>query len=191
MSVKLLRKVDTSLVEITALDATLSHQIQRTATATMHPIESGSKISDHVQLDPVVVTVTGFVSNNPVTFLSFGLVPQQDQTRSKSAYDALVQTFDNKELVQVQSELEVFDDMVMTSLTVPRDRTNFNALQFTATFQKIKRVGTLVVELAEDVEELAAPEQDLGKQNPVDAEPEEETQGSWLLGLLQGAGVLE
>lgn len=191
MSVRLLRKVEKSLVEIIALDATLSHQIERSATATMHPIESGSKISDHIQIDPVVVTVTGFVSNNPVTFLSFGLIPQQDQTRSKSAYDALVQTFENKDLVQVQSELDVFDDMAMTGLSVPRDRTNFHALQFTATFQKIKRVGTLVVELAEDVEQLAAPEQDLGKQNPVDPEPEEESQSSWLLGLLQGVGALE
>jgi hypothetical protein len=191
MSVKLLRKVDSSLIEITVLDATLSHSIDRTATATQHPIESGSKTTDHVQLDPVNVTVVGFVSNNPVTLLSFGLVPQQDETRSKSAYDALVQTFDNKESVQIQSEVEVFDDMVMTRLNVPRDLTNYNALQFTASFTKITKVGTLVVELAEDVEKLATPEQDLGKQTPTESSDEEDGEASLLVQALKGVGVLE
>lgn len=191
MSVKLLRKVDEALIEIVTLDATLSHSIERTATATQHPIESGSKITDHVQIDPVNVTVTGFVSNTPVTFLSFGLIPQQDATRRKSAYDALVQTFKNKEVVQVQSELEVFDDMLMTRLSVPRDRTNFNALQFTATFSKIMKVGTLVVELADDVEELAAPEEDLGKKTPVDASPEAAGKSSVLVKIFKGVGFIE
>ncbi len=187
----MLRKVNSSLVELVVLDATLSHSIDRTATATQHPIESGSKTTDHIQADPVTVTVVGFVSNNPVTLLSFGLVPQQDDSRRKSAYDALVQTFDNKELVEVHSELEVFEDMAMTRLNVPRDRTNFNALQFTATFTKITKVGTLVVELEEDVEKLASPEQDLGKQTPADAQAEEEDNASTLVRLLKGVGALE
>lgn len=191
MSVRLLRKVDNSLLEIIVLDATLSYGITRQAEVSEYPIESGSLVSDHVQTKPVDVTVAGFVSNNPVGLLSFGTVPQQDNTRAKSAYDALVQTFVNKELVQIQGELEVFDDMAMTSLDCPRDRSNRNALQFTAEFKQLTKVGTQIVELSEDVAELAAPEQELGKQTPADANTEETTEASVFLRTLQGLGVLE
>jgi hypothetical protein len=191
MSIRLLRKVNGKLVEIVALDATLSHGIRRSAEITEYPVEEGSNVSDHKQNAPVAVTVDGFVSNNPVSLLSFGLVPQQDDTRSKSAYDALVETFDNDELVQVQSELEIFDDMMMRSLDVPRDRATANALQFTAEFQKVERVGTLVVEVATDVEKLAPPAQDVGKQTATESTEEESNQSSLLLQALQGIGVLE
>ena len=191
MSVRLLRSVGSALVEIVVLDATLSHNIRRSANVAEFPIESGSQISDHIQEEAIEVTVEGFVSNNPVSLLSLGVFPQQDATRSKSAYDALVQTFDKKELVQIQSELEVFDNMAMRSLEVPRDRTNFNALQFTAEFRQIVKIGTQVVELKTDVEELATPSQDLGKQTPAAANTEETTESSTLLQLLQGVGVLE
>jgi hypothetical protein len=191
MSVKLFRSVESSLVEIIVLDATLSHSISRTSTVTQYPIESGSKISDHKQNDPEEVVVEGFVSNTPVTLLASGVLAQQDDTRSKTAYDALVQVFDNKDVVQVQSELEVFDDMLLQSLDVPRDRTNFNALQFTASFKKVRQIGTRVVTLKDDVEKLAKPEEDLGKQNSNDASAEEESQSSLLLQALQGIGVLQ
>jgi hypothetical protein len=191
MSVQIFRKVESDLVEVVVLDATLSHSITRTSTVTQYPIESGSKVSDHKQNDPKEVTVEGFVSNNPVTLLASGLLSQQDETRSKTAYDALVQVFDNKDIVQLQSELEVFDDMMLQSLEVPRDRTNFHALQFTASFKKIRQVGTRVVTLKTDVEKLAKPEEDLGKQNANAASDEEESQSSILLRALQGIGVLD
>jgi hypothetical protein len=191
MSVQIFRKIDSKIVEVLVLDATLSHNIARTSTVTQYPIESGSKVSDHKQNDPIEFTVEGFVSNTPVTLLASGALPSQDDTRSKTAYDALVQVFEGKELTQLQSELDVFDNMMLQSLEVPRDRTNFNALQFTAAFKEVRQIGTRVVTLKDDVEKLAKPEEDLGKQTPDDASDEEEAEASLLLQALQAIGVLD
>lgn len=191
MSVQLLRTVSGQPVEIIVLDAVISHVITFAATITTHPIEEGSKVSDHVEIDPDGLVLVGKVTNTPVTLLSGGLIPRFDPTRSKGAYDALVATFRGKELVQIVDELAVFDDMAIERLEVPRDISNFHALDFTATFKKLTKVGTQVVELSADAEKIAAPSEDLGKQTPVDANGEETTESSTLVSILKGVGLVE
>jgi len=47
-------------------DAWMSEDIDATATATQHAVESGSKISDHIQPDPVPIKCTLFFSEEPI-----------------------------------------------------------------------------------------------------------------------------
>jgi hypothetical protein len=189
-NVVILRKVGSSLVEILALDSVSSHSISYSGQATKNPIEDGSEISDHVQIRPVDVVVTGLVTNTPISFVS-GPFGGFDGTRAKTAYDALVQTHENIELVQVQDELDVWPDMTLVRLDIPRDRSNFNALEFTATFSKLSLVGTLAIALSEDVEKVAAPKQEIGRQVAEDSTEREDDQASYLVRILKGTGAIE
>lgn len=186
MSVVILRQVENSLIQVLDLDATISEQITHNGTVTEHPIEDGSLVADHIQLDPVTLSVTGFVSNTPVS-LGLGAIPRSDPTRARTAYEALLEVFRKKELVQIQDGLDVYEDMAMTSLSVPRDRASANALQFTAAFRKLTKVGTQTVEIASDDQEIAAPSEDIGKQTPTEATEEVEQESSLLYQAYEGA----
>ncbi len=47
-------------------DAWMSEDLDATATATQHAVESGAKISDHYQPDPIDIKVTLFFSEEPI-----------------------------------------------------------------------------------------------------------------------------
>jgi hypothetical protein len=47
-------------------DAWMSEDLDATATATKHAVESGAKVSDHFQPDPVTIKVTLFFSEEPI-----------------------------------------------------------------------------------------------------------------------------
>ncbi len=47
-------------------DAWMSEDLDATATATQHAVESGAKVSDHIQPDPQDIKVTLFFSEEPI-----------------------------------------------------------------------------------------------------------------------------
>jgi hypothetical protein len=184
VSVRILREVGKKLLEVIVLDATISHDLSFSKTVTNNPIEEGSNVTDHAQHDPTEISVTGIVTNTPVTLLSGGIVPTFVPSRSRTAYKALRQVFESDELVQIQDELDVFDSYMMSQLSIPRDTTNYNALQFTATFRKVVIVGTLTIALSEDAAEIAAPAENLGRVTPAAASPAAAGEASTLARLL-------
>lgn len=184
MSVRILRNVNGKLLEVIVLDATISHELSFTKTVTRNPVEDGTTVSDHAQADPKEISVTGVITNTPVSLLSGGVIATYDPNRSRNAYKALMEIFDENELVQVQDELDVWDAMMMSSFSAPRDIATFNSLQFTATFTQVTKVGTLKVELAEDAQEIAAPQEDLGRQVPAESSDSSQARTSILASLL-------
>lgn len=52
--------------DVTAFDVVLSERSEFTATATEHPVEAGSDVTDHVRDKLTRFTVTGVVSNTPI-----------------------------------------------------------------------------------------------------------------------------
>jgi hypothetical protein len=189
--VKILRTVGTAKTEVIEMDAVISHNIRYSASVTDHPVADGATISDHVRLDPTDISLTGVVTNTPVTLLAGGIIPTLDRSRSRSAYEALLEVYNGRELVQIEDGLDVFTDMLMYSLEVPRDRATYNALQFTASFRKIVKVGLKVVEISEDDQALAAESTDTGTQTPDEATPEQTSQASTLLQIFQGVGLAQ
>lgn len=49
-----------------ALDASVDEAHTMTATATSHPVETGSNITDHVHQDPRMIRIEGFITNHPI-----------------------------------------------------------------------------------------------------------------------------
>lgn len=189
MSVEIQRVVDGNTIEVISLDATISTALSWPATITEHPVEDGSVIADHVRLDAEIVTLTGFVTNTPVAVLGFGA----DSSLARGALDSLLELRDSKELVQIVTGIHLFEDMMLTTLDAPRDAANANSLTFTAVFTKIRKVATAVIDFPEDdTAKRAQPAAELGKQTPVEATEEAESQSTALLGVAKfGAGILE
>lgn len=169
-NVKLQRKVGKSLVEIFKMDATISHEHTLNSTVTEHPTEGGTTITDNIRNEPREISVTGFVTNYPVR-LGLGVRGARDDSRRQTAREALEEIRENKELVQITDELGVYENMALTSVTFPRDAQTYNGLRFTAAFKEIKIVGVELLQLEDDsqVQDVAAPAGNLGKQTPEDA----------------------
>jgi hypothetical protein len=188
MSVEIQRVVDGDTIEVISLDATISTGLSWPATVTEHPVEDGSLISDHVRLDSETVTVTGFVTNTPVTLLGVGA----DDSLARGAMDALVELRESKELVQIVTDVHSFADMMLTTLDAPRDATNPNALEFTALFTKVRKVSTAVIDFPEDdTARRAEPTSELGRQTPAESTDEAEAQASWLIRIYKGLGIVQ
>jgi hypothetical protein len=185
MSVKILRDIEGASVEVLTLDATISEQIDYASEPTEHAIEDGSVITDHAIEKPRSVSVTGFVSNYPIKYLTGGIIPQKNVQRRKDAYDALVALLKDKERVSVSDELDVHRSMMLVALSIPRDKTSFHGLRFTANFREVKVVTVIDVEISED-DKSAVPPKDIGVVTPVDSTPEETERGSLLWELIKG-----
>lgn len=139
------------VVEIDALTQ-VTHQAD--VEVTEHKVEVGADISDHARLKPEVLTLVGLVSNTSigtqirrtisvdggVDFTSSVLadVPAGAPGRAEEAYAKLRQIKDARQLVQVLTELRTYRNMMLISLTVPREPTTGDALHFTAVFKEIR-----------------------------------------------------
>lgn len=100
-------------------DATTSESHQHTAEVTNHPVENGVDITDHIQLKPFKLTLTGIVTNTP---LAPGI--NSSATRIRELYDDLINLFESKQLLSVVTGLRRYTNMVITSVTVPRQAPN-------------------------------------------------------------------
>jgi hypothetical protein len=138
-------------VEITALTQ-VTHQGD--VEITKHPVEIGANISDHARLKPETVTLAGIVSDTSVgkattkrviTADGFDFtsnvaedVPTGTAGASEEAYARLLQIKNARQFVWVVTELRTYKNMMLTSLSVPREVTTGDSLRFTAVFEEIK-----------------------------------------------------
>jgi len=119
---------------------------------TNHPIEDGSPITDHIISEPKKITVSGVISDasfffpaddtfSKVSTLSDGTskrVPVEG--RAQKALDELEQIRDGREVFTLQTRNEIFEQMVFTSFSVPRDANTGAAARVRFTAQQIETV---------------------------------------------------
>jgi D-ribose pyranose/furanose isomerase RbsD len=137
-------------IGVLELDCNISESHEFENQVTAFPIENGSEITDHVINKPKKITVNGFVTNSPINSLGkIGEIKDAiagnsglSQKRVSVAEYELQSILFNKELVTIVTSLDVYDDMVMTSLSIPKDSKTGDALRFTATFQQIIKITT-------------------------------------------------
>lgn len=112
------------------LDATLSETHETTSTVTSFPVEDGSFISDYVINNPETLVISGLVTDTPLNILS-------GFNRSITSYNELLRLQNNKQLVTVVTGIKVYTNMIMTSISVPRDAQTGRSLTFNINFQKL------------------------------------------------------
>lgn len=134
------RKYVPSNIQGIFLDATVSEDHHYVSRATQFPLENGSVITDHVINDPDTLSLSGIVSDTPLSFLS-------PFNRSIDAYNRLVRIHDLKERVTVVTGIKIYENMIMTSLSVPRNVETGQSLNFVMEFQRILVDGAVQLNL--------------------------------------------
>lgn len=118
---------------------TVGESHQRTSTITDHAIESGAKVSDHIIRDPERIILTGFITDAPAKF--FFSQPGATQR----AFDTLDKAWAAGELFTVYTGRKKYENMVIESLDLPRDRDG--SMQFSITMRHVRIVETASVKL--------------------------------------------
>ena len=178
-----------------------------------NPVEEGYNINDHIFQHPQAVTLTGFITNSPIPASPFDaqsftsalrgstigkLTKMTGKTRVQIALEELLRMTGVAYPVQLGAPkpkaikpvpvdiitgLLVYTDMVLVNLTIPRDSSTGDALQFTAEFQQIRKVAlsTILIDKvtnkaeAPSVKTQAPSKKNVGKQTPAQATQKQST----------------
>lgn len=124
-----------SQVGLLTVDVTIEEGHEFGAEVTNWPIEGGALITDHVRLEPRSLTITGFVSDTPLNAVGLSL----GRSRAASAFFILEQMWQARIPFVVVSQLRVYRNMVIESLSVPKAREQ--AIRFTCKMREIEIVS--------------------------------------------------
>lgn len=188
-------------LKVIPLDASLEESHLHQALVTSNPVEEGSDVTDHVSINPVTLTMTGFVTDSPVKFLQ-GVQQLLSSTSgsgsiSSSAHDDLRFLFNSKTPFTVVTGLDTYENMVFRRLNFPRNAQTGETLRFEAelvqvTFASFQTAALNSDTLSEklDSKNQADSKRDLGKQNTDIPTDSEVTRSSFLFDFLNDAGIL-
>lgn len=167
-------------IAVIELDAAISTQHTRNATATKHPVEKGAKITDHIRAEPEQLVIEGLVSNTPVgrtaQLRAVSFVGNEFQTTTaapsvfgtpgyaEEAFKKLDEIVGKGVLVTIATQYMTYTDMALTSFVAPRDGTTGDALRFTATFEKIVIVSNKLTTIRKAVDPRSSGKNKAGRQ---------------------------
>jgi hypothetical protein len=139
------------------LDASLSEVITLSSTITEHPIETKEAISDHIFKNPLKVKIEGYITDSPIKIFGILETPLQSNSVDKiikninsflpfdkstkpsmQAYQLLYFLYDNRQLLNVVTRLNVFKDMAIESISFKTDVDTGERLEFTAELVQVR-----------------------------------------------------
>jgi hypothetical protein len=162
-------------IESIALDAALREVHSGEVEVTEHPVEQGSNITDHTRPKPDRLTIDAIVTQRTrvveafgVSFVSSSLEDSRQGAAgyAETAYAKLVELKDKGSPITVVTQIRTYDDMILTSLSVPRDSKTGDALLFTASFQRVILVKNKLTRKVVSRDPKVQPKNKTGKQAP-------------------------
>ena len=159
------------------LDCILNESYRLENRLTTYPIEDGATINDHVIEEPDQLSITGFVTDSPVN--PWGIIDNVvttvtslgKESRRTTAFELLEEFMKgtlNESNVRVKTPLTVvtglktYENMIVVSLSVPRDARTGDTLRFDAIFKKVNIVKTSITQKPK-TENLGAEATDKGE----------------------------
>jgi len=118
------------------VDVVVTETHNQLSEVTDSAVENGSTVSDHVNIQPATLSMEGVISNRPTSLREFA----QKQLSGKDAqqgYDDLRRLAELGSLVTVVTNIRVYDNMVMTSFSVDRDKSTKEVIRFRSEFKQI------------------------------------------------------
>lgn len=143
------------------IDVVRSESHDFAADISSNPIEDGTPFSDHVVLRPVVVTMQGRITDASMITLDL-----RSPGRAIEAYRALVQLQTSREPFTLVTGINVYENMLIQSISFPRTSNDGQSIRFSAVMQELLVVGDEASinreRIAEDVRHTALPVENLG-----------------------------
>ncbi len=116
-------------------DALLSENKTYSSEVPDYAVESGYSVSDNISIKPMELEITGHLTNTPVTWASHGT------GRVEGVVAQLENLYHSKQLVTVVTSTDVYNDMAIMSLSVPKDESNKTSRDVRMTLKKITIVS--------------------------------------------------
>lgn len=174
-----------------AFDCTVQEKHSGTLVVTEHPVEVGAAVADHARKEPDVLDLQGLVSNTPILLnLPDTLQPSVPGTspdqRAKSAYLEFQRLQDTTALLTVSTEWRVYEDMMIISIGVVKDKARRYILDINLTLRKFRRATVETVDAPEPVEPVHKGKRKQGRKQTKPAEPEVEEKTTSILASILG-----
>lgn len=150
------------------LDAIISESHSNPIRITKNPVELGADISDHAVIDPKKLNINAIVSDTPLGFAAaieivdtitglFGSSTSENMTRSTAAYNALVALSEAREPISVQTGLKLYEDMLITNITVTQDVDTSKMVDLNISLEEIIITESQIVDITSDQLQEGAP----------------------------------
>jgi hypothetical protein len=148
-----------------AIDVTLNQMHEFPSRITENPVEDGTVYSDHQILLPAILEIDGRVTDasiSPETSFS-------GKTNALDAYRRLVALQKDRVPFDVATGLNLYHNMLLERLSIPRSSDDGKSLRFTALMKEVQIVGRDVPTnrdiIAPDIRHTALPVRALGAVN--------------------------
>lgn len=162
--------IGTSAVGLVELDCSVSEKHLADSDITDHPVEilegATGTVADHVRELPETIEINGLVTNTPILWLATlssesPVTPGIPTTqRVDAAYEKLRELKARAALIDVVTSLRTYNNMIIKSILITRERDTGNVLDCALTLREIKTVTSLALEgpIPDDVANKAAAE---------------------------------
>jgi len=113
-----------------------------------HPIEFGSSVNDHIRTRPKEVTITGVISNDPISYKAMYEDIKDILSKDKAAArNKMARTFfdyisTERVPVTVFSREDTYNDYYVKSFSETKNKGTINGLKFTLTLKEVTFVKT-------------------------------------------------
>lgn len=178
-----------ALIDVVTLDASISELHAVSAQITMHPVERGANIADHVRKEPDVLQIEGIISNHPVQIGGAFTSPVDEP--AQSAYEHLLSIISSGQLITIVTTLREYKDMAIQKLEVPRNAELGNVVRFTCTARQVRLVDSQVVDPPTPLQDRGEKTKNRGKQAKKPPEKKKEEKTDLIVSGLKLLGVLE
>lgn len=130
------------------LDAVIDETHDWSAEATSNPVEEGAPVTDHVIDQADKLKIQGFITDAPIV-ISQSLQSSGTSTdkRTQVVFDLLYRLLRLKEVMTVYTKHRIYDNMVLTNVTIPRSAGVGEAIEFSAEFINIRKVSSQIVDV--------------------------------------------
>lgn len=132
------------------MDVSIEEKHERRIRVTRHPVEEGADIADHSIVEPASLTIRAVISNTPARSridLSGTQTPRDfAPDRAEQAYEELVETMEERQPVAVFTTLREYDNMLIESISVPRNVELGNAVEVSIRLTEVITVSGETVE---------------------------------------------
>lgn len=121
--------------------------VKRKADVSSYAIESGSEVSDHIQIKNDSINISGWITESPVE-LRGDIISSSgaNGTRVKQAIDWLNTTFEARQTISLVTRDAVLENVVLTGVSYDYDNA-LDAMKFDLSFERIRLVSSKEVDV--------------------------------------------
>ena len=113
-------------------DALIHHELAMEAEIPDYPVEEGYSVQDTMILKPRTLSLTVVVSNTPITFRSHASPGRVQEVAAR-----FQELYQSKQLITVTSAKGSFQNMGITSLSLPYDTSTKTSLEIPITLKEV------------------------------------------------------